>query len=94
MYNESQLRAMVSCINHSTSDAGVGDGQVKLFSTGVDSVPSFPLMLLQGPPGTGKTHTILGMLSLLLAVGCPGDSQKKGGRKVGNDDFYLLLVGR
>ena len=31
-------------------------------------LPSFPL---QGPPGTGKTRTIMGIVGVLLAGGCP-----------------------
>jgi Cdc6-like AAA superfamily ATPase len=79
LYNESQLRAMVSCIRHASSESGPSDVIGK--ESTVQS--QFPLMLLQGPPGTGKTHTILGMISLLLAVGAPGDAQRKAGRKVG-----------
>ena len=32
-------------------------------------MPEHDIMLIQGPPGTGKTHTITGIISMLLSSG-------------------------
>lgn len=95
MFNDSQLAAMLALVTSLTSDPdnslaldrdrdrverGGAIQKENSMSTGQDT--PFPMMLLQGPPGTGKTHTVLGMISLLLALGVPGAGQKKGGKKV------------
>ena len=59
-----------------------------LASRGVSPTPhpdqnsGFRIVLLQGPPGTGKTHTVLGIIAMLQAIGFPGDGSKKSGKKV------------
>ena len=32
-------------------------------------MPQNEILLIQGPPGTGKTHTITGIISMLLTAG-------------------------
>jgi senataxin len=32
-------------------------------------MPENDILLIQGPPGTGKTHTIRGIISMLLSSG-------------------------
>ncbi|CAN0438690.1 unnamed protein product, partial [Ectocarpus sp. 12 AP-2014] len=44
--------------------------QVQAMRKVVDGSPS-GFTLLQGPPGTGKTRTIMGIVGVLLAGGCP-----------------------
>ncbi|CAM9188007.1 unnamed protein product [Ectocarpus fasciculatus] len=44
--------------------------QVQAIRKVVDGSPS-GFTLLQGPPGTGKTRTIMGIVGVLLAGGCP-----------------------
>lgn len=35
----------------------------------VSEMPEQNIQLIQGPPGTGKTHTITGIISMLLSSG-------------------------
>ena len=35
----------------------------------VAEMPEHDILLIQGPPGTGKTHTITGVISMLLTAG-------------------------
>jgi len=90
-YNSSQLKA-ISSICWPQANIEKAEGKPSVMDSRADentkplpieAVPSpYPLLLLQGPPGTGKTHTILGMISVLLEVGVPGDGPKKSGQKV------------
>ena len=35
----------------------------------VSEMPESDILLIQGPPGTGKTHTITGIISMLIGAG-------------------------
>ena len=39
-------------------------------------MPRDDVMLIQGPPGTGKTHTIIGIISMLMSARSGGNKQK------------------
>lgn len=39
-------------------------------------MPKDKVMLIQGPPGTGKTHTIIGIISMIMGTRLANSRQK------------------
>lgn len=39
-------------------------------------MPKDQIMLIQGPPGTGKTHTIIGIISMIMSTKLAKSKQK------------------
>jgi senataxin len=39
-------------------------------------MPKDEVMLIQGPPGTGKTHTIIGIMSMIMSTRLKNSKQK------------------
>ncbi|CAM9265858.1 unnamed protein product [Ectocarpus sp. 4 AP-2014] len=68
--------------------------QVQAMRKVVDGSPS-GFTLLQGPPGTGKTRTIMGIVGVLLAGGCPFPSghSSEGGEGEASGSGAKVTIG-